>query len=120
MSSVLPGVDDVLASLRLFVSMLMRLDLPTFDLPMKAYSGFVSLGHIDTIGAESVNSACLISMLQRYEKFLEMLKKQAHKTLLIFNALKFHAPRHRILCPAVVKNIARFTKSGNQICNRQQ
>ena len=63
MSSVLPGVDDVLASFLLLVSMLMRLDFPTFERPMKAYSGFVSCGHIDTIGALSVNSAVLISMI---------------------------------------------------------
>ena len=40
----------------------MRLDFPTFDLPIKAYSGFVSLGHIDTIGALRVNSAFFISI----------------------------------------------------------
>jgi len=39
MSNVLPGVADVLASFLLLVSMLMRLDLPTFDRPMNAYSG---------------------------------------------------------------------------------
>ena len=74
MSNVLPGVADVLANLRLLVSMLIRLDLPTFERPMKAYSGFVSLGHIDTMGALSENSACLISIrhlriwVQRYKK----------------------------------------------------
>ena len=68
MSSVLPGVDEVLANFLLLVSMLIRLDLPTFERPIKAYSGFVSLGHIDTIGAESENSACLISIrLRCYE-----------------------------------------------------
>jgi hypothetical protein len=36
---VLPGVEDVIANLFLPVSILIRLDLPTFDLPMKAYSG---------------------------------------------------------------------------------
>jgi hypothetical protein len=54
----------------------MRLDLPTFDRPINAYSGLVSLGHIDTIGALSVNSAFFISIsdkiwLQSYEKKLE-------------------------------------------------
>ena len=63
MSSVLPGVALVLANFLLFVSILIRLDLPTFDRPMNAYSGFVSFGHIDTIGADSENSACLISIL---------------------------------------------------------
>ena len=62
MSSVLPGVEDVFASLRLFVSILIKLDLPTLDRPMKAYSGFVSFGHMDTIGADNEKSACLISI----------------------------------------------------------
>ena len=62
MSSVLPGVAEVLASFLLLVSILMRLDFPTLDRPINAYSGFVSLGHIDTIGALSVNSAFLISI----------------------------------------------------------
>jgi hypothetical protein len=35
--------------------------LPTFERPIKAYSGLLSWGHIDTIGALSVNSAFLIS-----------------------------------------------------------
>ena len=73
MSKVLPGVELVLASLRLWVSILIRLDLPTFERPMKAYSGFVSFGHILTIGALNVNSAFFISIritfsVQRYEK----------------------------------------------------
>lgn len=66
MSNVFPGVDDVLANFLLLVNMLIRLDLPTLERPMKAYSGFVSFGHIDTIGADSENSACLISILFFY------------------------------------------------------
>ena len=62
MRSVLPGVADVLANFLLLVSILIRLDLPTFERPIKAYSGFVSLGHILTVGAESENSACFISI----------------------------------------------------------
>jgi hypothetical protein len=62
MSSVFPGVDEVFANRLLLVSILIRLDLPTFERPMKAYSGFVSLGHMLTTGADSVNSACLISI----------------------------------------------------------
>ena len=73
MSSVLPGVDEVLANFLLLVSMLIRLDLPTFERPIKAYSGFVSLGHIDTIGAESKNSACLISIRLRYYELKKAL-----------------------------------------------
>ena len=62
MSNVFPGVADVLANFLLFVSILIRLDLPTFDLPMKAYSGLLSFGHIDSIGALRVNSAFFISI----------------------------------------------------------
>jgi hypothetical protein len=62
MRSVLPGVAEVFANFLLLVSILMRLDLPTFERPINAYSGFVSFGHIDTIGALSVNSAFLISI----------------------------------------------------------
>ena len=62
MSNVLPGVDDVFASFLLRASILIRLDLPTFERPINAYSGFVSLGHIETRGDDSVNSAVLISM----------------------------------------------------------
>ena len=61
-SKVLPGVAEVFANLRRLVSILIRLDLPTLDLPMKAYSGFVSLGHMLTIGALKLNSALFISM----------------------------------------------------------
>ena len=63
MSNVFPGVADVLASFLLFVSILMRLDFPTFDLPIKAYSGLLSCGHIDSLGALNVNSAFLISII---------------------------------------------------------
>ena len=62
MSSVLPGVADVFASFLLRQSMLIRLDLPTFERPMKAYSGFESFGHIDTLGDDNENSADVMSM----------------------------------------------------------
>ena len=39
MSKVFPGVAEVMASLGFLVSMLMRLDFPTLERPMKAYSG---------------------------------------------------------------------------------
>lgn len=42
---VFPGVDDVIANLECRVSMFMRLDLPTLERPMKAYSGLPSCGH---------------------------------------------------------------------------
>ena len=63
MSRVLPGVDDVIASLELPVSILMRLDLPTFDLPMNAYSGIFPSGHFDTSVLLMMNSALRISIV---------------------------------------------------------
>ena len=62
MRSVLPGVDDVMASFELRVSMLMRLDLPTFERPMKAYSGSPSFGHFSTCVLLTLNSAFLMSI----------------------------------------------------------
>src|SRR5574344_2279316 len=62
MSNVLPGVAEVFANFLLLHNILIRLDLPTFDLPIKAYSGLVSAGHIDTFGALIVNSAFFISI----------------------------------------------------------
>ena len=55
-------MDDVFANFLLRDNILIRLDFPTFERPMNAYSGFVSLGHMETLGAESVNSAVLISI----------------------------------------------------------
>jgi hypothetical protein len=40
----------------------MRLDLPTFDLPIKAYSYLLSVGHLLTVGEETTNSDFFISM----------------------------------------------------------
>ena len=44
----------------------MRLDLPTFDLPIKAYSGLLSSGHLETVGADIVNSEFLIIIIAKY------------------------------------------------------
>lgn len=44
---VFPGIDEVIANLLWRVSMLIRLDFPTLERPMKAYSGFPSMGHFD-------------------------------------------------------------------------
>ena len=63
MSRVFPGVAEVLASPLCLHSMFMRLDLPTFDLPMNANSGLVSLGHSPTLGAEIEYSDFFISMI---------------------------------------------------------
>ena len=62
MSNVLPGVAEVLAKPLWLQSMLMRLDLPTLLRPMKANSGLLSFGHIDTVGAEMTNWAFLMSI----------------------------------------------------------
>lgn len=63
MSSVFPGVEEVMASLGRRVSMLMRLDLPTFDRPMKAYSGCPSWGQRAGLVLLTTNSAVRISMI---------------------------------------------------------
>ena len=76
MSRVLPGVDEVMASFGFFVSILMRLDLPTLERPMKAYSGISDFGHISALELLIVNSALFISIYV-YEflsfKFLSLL-----------------------------------------------
>ena len=63
MSSVLPGVADVFASPLWLQSILIRLDLPTFERPMNANSGFVSLGHWLTVADDIVNSDFFMSIL---------------------------------------------------------
>ena len=108
MSNVFPGVAEVLANFLLFVSILIRLDFPTFERPIKAYSGFVSLGHIDSRGALNVNSAFLISIIisifgdkvtKKIQNYLEVRKiirtfASFFKTLLPFekhfNHIFFH------------------------------
>ena len=61
MSSVLPGVADVMARPLRPVSMFMRLDLPTFERPMKAYSGLSCCGHLFMSVLLIMNSALFIS-----------------------------------------------------------
>jgi recombination protein RecR len=46
--------------------MLIRLDLPTLLLPMKAYSGFVSFGQVRTVGLLTTNSAFVISISYKF------------------------------------------------------
>ena len=53
---------QLFASLLKPVSMFIRLDLPTLERPMKAYSAFTSLGHMLTVGADITNSDFFISM----------------------------------------------------------
>ena len=63
MSRVFPGVEDVLASFLWFANMLIRLDFPTLERPINAYSGSVVAGHFETSVLLMTNSADLISML---------------------------------------------------------
>ena len=60
MSIVLPGVDEVFANEPLPVSILMSDDLPTFERPIKAYSGLSPAGHLRTSLLLISNSALLI------------------------------------------------------------
>lgn len=48
MCCVLPGLPEVLASLLLSVSILIKEDLPTFERPIKANSGLSGLGQAAT------------------------------------------------------------------------
>ena len=62
MSKVFPGVAEVLANFRWLASMLMRLDFPTLERPMNAYSGKDVSGHLAMSVLLMMNSADLISM----------------------------------------------------------
>lgn len=62
MSRVLPGVDEVLARPLWLHNIFMRLDLPTLERPMNAYSALTSFGHIVTVGADMTNSELFISI----------------------------------------------------------
>src|SRR5689334_7183108 len=59
---VLPGVDEVRANPLTRRRELIKLDLPTFDLPMKAISGFESEGQSFSVKALFKNSACVTFM----------------------------------------------------------
>ena len=63
MSCVLPGLPEIFANLLRSVTMLINEDLPTLDLPIKAYSGFPSVGHNLMSTLEITNSAFLIFTL---------------------------------------------------------
>ena len=56
---------DVFAKFLFPVSMLIKEDLPTFDLPIKAYSGKGSFGHLLTSELLIINSAVFIFIWQR-------------------------------------------------------
>ena len=63
MSCVFPGFTAVFASSLRFVSILIKEDFPTLDLPIKAYSCRSEGGHLDTSALLTINSAFLISIV---------------------------------------------------------
>tara|TARA_B100000900_G_C20429239_1_gene654254 strand:+ start:473 stop:676 length:204 start_codon:yes stop_codon:yes gene_type:complete len=63
MSCVFPGLPEVLASLLLLVMQLIKDDLPTLDLPMKAYSGKFGFGHFSHSVLLQIKLAFVISIL---------------------------------------------------------
>ena len=97
MSNVFPGVAEVLANFLLFVSILIRLDFPTFERPIKAYSGFVSLGHIDSRGALNVNSAFLISIT--FSFFGDKVTKKIQNYLEVRKIIRTFASFFKTLLP---------------------
>jgi hypothetical protein len=56
----LPGLLEVIANFLLLLSMFIREDLPTFDLPMKANSGNFCLGFSDILVLLPEKSASVI------------------------------------------------------------
>lgn len=63
MRVVLPGVDEVIARPLRPVSIFISDDLPTFDLPIKAYSCRVEVGHLVTSELLISNFAEVIFMI---------------------------------------------------------
>ena len=66
MSCVLPGLPEVLANALRSTSILIREDFPTLDLPINAYSGNGSLGHLATLELLITKSAEVIFMPRSY------------------------------------------------------
>jgi hypothetical protein len=62
MSCVFPGFPEIFARFLCPVSMLISEDLPTFDLPIKAYSGILSFGHLRIFVLLITNLAVFIFM----------------------------------------------------------
>ena len=62
MSFVFPGVPDIFANFFFWQIELIKEDFPTFDLPIKAYSGINSLGQFLTVGLLAINSDLNISI----------------------------------------------------------
>jgi hypothetical protein len=65
MSWVFPGLEDVLASFLFLQRELIKEDFPTFDLPIKAYSGRELFGHFSRSVLLITNWADLMFILSR-------------------------------------------------------
>jgi len=70
MSRVFPGAPDVLAKSFLCMSILIKLDFPTFDRPINANSGNVVSGHSLTFEELFSNAAVCINIRQRNRIYL--------------------------------------------------
>lgn len=68
MSLVFPGVTEIFANFLLFVRAFIKEDFPTFERPIKAYSGMVGFGHPSIVTALITNSAALIFITRNYCK----------------------------------------------------
>lgn len=100
MSIVFPGVEEVIASPLRPVSILMRLDFPTLERPIKAYSGNVSVGHLVTSVLLMTNSAFVISIfIVNFRKFLTLMEK-------VESTINKHIERLKRIMPFFLKNVA--------------
>jgi hypothetical protein len=75
MSCVLPGLPEILAKFFLSVNILINDDLPTFDLPINAYSGKGSFGHLLTSELLIINSADLIFIFADIAFFVKLFNQ---------------------------------------------
>ena len=74
MSWVFPGFQDVLASCFRSVSILIKDDFPTFDLPINANSGNDDFGQSDTLALLTTNAALLTRMITNYYRLTKLTK----------------------------------------------
>ncbi len=58
----MPGVEEVIANPFRWVSLLIKLDLPTLERPINAYSGKFPAGHLVTSVLLTINSEDTISI----------------------------------------------------------
>ena len=63
MSFVFPGVPDIFANFFFWQIELIKEDFPTFDLPIKAYSGIKSEGQSSILVLLTINLALFIKVL---------------------------------------------------------